>query len=111
MVCINNKNYATMKKLFLLLMLAGFFATACSDNYIDELSNGNHTCANNEIIYTTKYGYPIELSVTTGYGGNIVAHTYENGYGKIIFDKMCRLYQVMPLKIVIRLQLLRFLIA
>ena len=44
------------------------------------------SCANNEIIYTTKYGYPIYLSVTTGYGCNIVAHTYENGYGKIVFD-------------------------
>ena len=44
------------------------------------------SCATNEIIYTTKYGYPIELSVTTGFGGNIVSHTYENGYGKIVFD-------------------------
>ena len=44
------------------------------------------SCANNEIIYTTKYGYPIELSVTTGFGGNVVSHTYENGYGKIVFD-------------------------
>ena len=75
-----------MKKLFLLLMLAGFFATACSDNYIDELSNGNHTCASNEIIYTTKYGYPIELKVTGGFGGYIMEHTYEDGYGRIIFD-------------------------
>ena len=44
------------------------------------------SCATNEIIYTTKYGYPIELSVTTGFGGNVVSHTYENGYGKIVFD-------------------------
>ena len=44
------------------------------------------SCANNEIIYTTKYGYPIELSVTTGFGGNVVSHTYENGHGKIVFD-------------------------
>ena len=44
------------------------------------------SCATNEIIYTTKYGYPIELSVTTGFGGNVVSHTYENGHGKIVFD-------------------------
>lgn len=35
------------------------------------------TCANNEIIYTTKNGYPIELNSADGFGGNIVSHTYE----------------------------------
>ena len=44
------------------------------------------TCANNEIIYTTKYGYPIELNITDSFGGNLMSHTYENGYGRIIFD-------------------------
>ena len=43
-------------------------------------------CANNEIIYTTKYGYPIELYNSTGFGGRIVSHTYQNGYGLIVFD-------------------------
>ena len=44
------------------------------------------SCANNEIIYTTKYGYPIELNTTVGFGGNIMSHNYANGYGRIIFD-------------------------
>ena len=43
------------------------------------------SCANNEIIYTTKYGYPIELNTTDGFGGNIMSHNYANGYGRIIF--------------------------
>ena len=42
--------------------------------------------SNNEIIYTTKYGYPIELNTTDGFGGNIMSHNYANGYGRIIFD-------------------------
>ena len=44
------------------------------------------SCANNEIIYTTKYGYPIELNTTDGFGGNIMSHNYANGYGRISFD-------------------------
>ena len=44
------------------------------------------TCANNEVIYTTKYGYPIELNITEGFGGDLMSHTYENGYGRISFD-------------------------
>ena len=78
-----------MKKLFLLLTFS-LFAVACSESNIDDPQNNNPIetikCASNEIIYTTKYGYPIELKVTSGFGGNIVEHTYENGYGKIVFD-------------------------
>ncbi len=44
------------------------------------------SCANNEVIYTTKYGYPIELNITEGFGGDLMSHTYENGYGRISFD-------------------------
>ena len=44
------------------------------------------SCANNEIIYTTKYGYPIELNITEGFGGNIMSHNFANGYGIISFD-------------------------
>ena len=78
-----------MKKLFLLLTF-GLLAVACSESNIDDPQNNNPIetikCARNEIIYTTKYGYPIELKVTSGFGGNIVKHTYEDGYGRIIFD-------------------------
>ena len=44
------------------------------------------SCANNEIIYTTKDGYPIDLNTTDGFGGNIISHNYANGYGRISFD-------------------------
>ena len=105
-----------MKRLFLLLAFVGMIATSCEDSGIEEPSNpieqpddndnkddeqpddetgkddeNDNTdkpneCANNEILYTTKYGYPIELSITEGFGGNMMSHTYENGLGKIVFD-------------------------
>lgn len=43
-------------------------------------------CAKNEILYTTEDGGVIELNVQDGFGANILSHTYENGYGKIVFD-------------------------
>ena len=49
-------------------------------------NKSNFSCANNEVIYTTKYGYPIELNITEGFGGDLMSHTYENGYGRISFD-------------------------
>ncbi len=45
----------------------------------------NVTCASNEILYTTKYGLPIELGNTQGFGGNLVYNTYENGIGRLTF--------------------------
>ena len=59
-----------------------------NDNILKTFSitQSGQILATNRIIYTTKYGYPIELSVTEGFGGNLVSHTYENGYGVIIFD-------------------------
>lgn len=47
---------------------------------IDEL-----TCAPNEILYTTKYKTVISLGTETGFGGNLVSNTYENGVGKLVF--------------------------
>ena len=52
----------------------------------DDNTDKPNECANNEILYTTKYGYPIKLSITEGFGGNMMSHTYENGLGKIVFD-------------------------
>ena len=43
-------------------------------------------CARNEIIYKTKYGYPVTLYKETGFGGILVSNTYENGIGRLIFD-------------------------
>ncbi len=40
----------------------------------------------NSIWYKTKNGDTIELQLTNGFGGSIVSHTYDNGYGKIVFD-------------------------
>ncbi len=45
----------------------------------------NVTCASNEILYTTKYGLPIELGNTQGFGGNLVYNTYEKGIGRLTF--------------------------
>lgn len=43
-------------------------------------------CAPNEILYCTKYDYPIEPNITQGFTGKLQANTYENGVGRLIFD-------------------------
>ena len=102
-----------MKKLFLLLVVVGMLTTACKtgvnedDNTPpnEQQSDGNNEdsnkdnnedsnednlssieCARNEIIYKTKYGYPVTLHKETGFGGILVSNTYENGIGRLIFD-------------------------
>ena len=72
-----------MKRLFLLLALVGMIATSCEDSGIDKPSA---ICADNEIKYTTKYGYPIELNKEEGFGGTLMSHTYEGEYGVLAFD-------------------------
>ena len=56
-----------------------------------DIPDGNNsiehvTCADNEILYTTKYDYPIELAITDGFGATCQSNTYENGVGRIKFD-------------------------
>ena len=47
----------------------------------------NHIeCASNEIMYRTKYGYPITLYSESGFGAKLMSNTYENGIGRLIFD-------------------------
>ena len=41
--------------------------------------------SNNEIWYTTKYGYPIEIS-SAGFNSNLKENVYSEGYGRMIFD-------------------------
>ena len=45
-------------------------------------------CAANEILYITKYNTQITLGKSSGFGGNLISHTYdaEKGYGSIRFD-------------------------
>ena len=98
-----------MKKIFLLLVVVGMLTTACKtgvnedDNTPpnEQQSDGNNEdsnedsnednlssieCARNEIIYKTKYGYPVTLYKETGFGGILVSNTYENSIGRLIFD-------------------------
>ena len=46
----------------------------------------NLECAPNEILYCTKYGFPIEPTQTSGYNGTLQSNTYENGVGRLVFD-------------------------
>lgn len=74
-----------MRKIFTLFVAVFVLITSCTEKTNDHIIN-SADCSLNEIIYTTKYDYPIELNVTNGFGGNIVSHTYEDGIGKIVFD-------------------------
>ena len=86
-----------MKKILLLLAAVGMIFTACEPaNGLDEDNNGNNTeqpgggnnednlssieCARNEIIYKTKYGYPITLYSESGFGAKLMSNTYEKWY-------------------------------
>ena len=65
--------------------------TACEDNNDNDGATSSNplatlTCAPNEILYTTKYGLPIELSNTQGFGGNLIYNIYEEGIGRLVFD-------------------------
>ena len=42
-------------------------------------------CPPNEILYCTKYGYPIEL-LAPNFNGKLQSNTYENGVGRLVFD-------------------------
>ncbi|MBR2367085.1 MAG: leucine-rich repeat domain-containing protein [Alistipes sp.] len=74
-----------MRKIFTLFVAVFVLITSCTEKNDDHIIN-SADCSLNEIIYTTKYDYPIELNVTNGFGGNFVSHTYEDGIGKIVFD-------------------------
>ncbi len=43
-------------------------------------------CAPNEIVYTTKYGYAIDLNTKEGFGGKFKSNNYRDGIGRITFD-------------------------
>ena len=86
-----------MKRLILSLAVLGMFAIACEDGVIDEQNpidqpiNGGEDKNDddiplNNIWYTTRDDTPIELIVTEGFGGKLISHTFEDGYGKIVFD-------------------------
>ena len=75
-----------MRKVFYLLAV-GLMLSGCSDNEPDNPKSPDRIhCPNNEIIYKTKYGYPIELSISEGFGGTLQSNTYDDGYGHIVFD-------------------------
>ena len=76
----------TMTERSAVIKLLGADNEVLQDFTITQGAERNITCNNNEIIYTTKYGYAIDLAITNGFGGNYVSHTFEGGYGKIIFD-------------------------
>lgn len=63
------------------------------DNNDDESGNitdgdplTGKACANNEILYTTQYGYPIDLSQISGFNGYLMSNTYANGIGRLTFN-------------------------
>ena len=85
-----------MKRLILLLTMLGMFAVACEEEAIEEQNPIDQPVSGededeiiipqNNIWYTTMYDTPIELIVTEGFGGELMSHTFEDGYGKIVFD-------------------------
>lgn len=77
-----------MKKFFTLLVV-GILLCGCEKDDTGTTVDGvdwNIKCPNNEIVYKTKYGYPIELSVVDGFGGKLQSNTYDGNYGRIVFD-------------------------
>lgn len=66
-----------MKKIVYIVFVISLLVVSCKKQV---------TCSNNEIVYTTKYGYPIEFEVSEGFGGHMVSNIYEGGYGRITFD-------------------------
>ena len=73
-----------MKKLFLI----SFILLLVSCDKYEEFAH-NIKCGNNEIVYKTKYAYPVEIESEDWddiFGCNLVKNTYSNGYGKLIFD-------------------------
>ena len=76
----------TMAERSAVIKLLGADNEVLQDFTITQGAERNITCNSNEIIYTTKYGYAIDLAITDGFGGNYVSHTFKGGYGKIIFD-------------------------
>ena len=43
-------------------------------------------CNTNEIVYSTKYGYAIDLNTKNGFGGKFKGNNYRDGVGRISFD-------------------------
>ena len=73
-----------MKKLFLI----SFILLLVSCDKYEEFAH-NIKCGNNEIVYKTKYAYPVEIESEDWddiFGCNLVKNTYSNWYGKLIFD-------------------------
>ena len=47
----------------------------------------NHKCASNEILYVSKSCLPMELNNYGGWGANLTSNTYDNGVGRLKFDR------------------------
>ncbi len=83
-----------MKKVILLSLAVCLFATACEKNNLEFTKDGLPTnCAPNEIIYKTKYGYPIKVLerdsnyAEDNFDCNLVYNVYNDGYGRLVFDE------------------------
>ncbi len=86
-----------MGKVGLLLFVVSLFVTACEKDDLEFTKDGLPTnCAPNEIIYKTKYGYPIKVEEVdsvwgdANFNGNLVSNIYKNGYGRLVFDEDVR---------------------
>ena len=84
-----------MKKLNFLFttLILCIWGISCTSNedLEDERIEDNQICENNEIFYTTKYGYMLEKDFIdiVGFGDGItkcIEHNYENGYGYLKFS-------------------------
>lgn len=75
-----------MKKILALSFL--LLLVSCDKPKNEEFAH-NVKCANNEIVYKTKYSYPIEIESEEwddAFGCSLVKNTYSDGYGKLVFD-------------------------
>lgn len=70
----------------LLLLFSLFFLFGCSD---DVISTPDIKCANNEIVYQTKYGFPIQVN-EVDFGARLQINSYQDGYGHLVFDNDIR---------------------
>lgn len=73
-------------KRFFLLLLAVAVGLSAEASVLGSLPT---SCAPNEIIYTTQYGYPLTLpnpDIVGETGANLMDNQYKDGIGRLIFD-------------------------
>ena len=56
------------------------------DSGVDDTPVVTYEVPNNQIWYKTKYDFAVVLATETLTNANLMAHTYENGIGKLVFD-------------------------